>query len=266
MNEHDVAPLDMDLRDLLEAERQRPDPPDEMRRRVRAGVLAAAAAAPLAASAAAAPTTSVVARLLAHPLRLIIATAAIGTVTVVALQLADDPAPASRGGVEAIPPATPTVPVPTAPTPAPAPAVVPTAPAAVQEVPEAPAAHVKPRARVARKTLAPPSPAPAVEPPAPQPSKVDGEGDSALAVERAMLERTRRALARGRPAEALRIAAMHERRYPSGHLAEERERLRIQALLDTGDRPGARARAEAFRRRFPKSIFLPAIEAALGLP
>jgi hypothetical protein len=59
---------------------------------------------------------------------------------------------------------------------------------------------------------------------------------------------------------------MHQRRFPDGRLAEERERLRIQALIDSGDRSGARARAEEFRRRYPKSIFLPAIEAALGLP
>ena len=50
------------------------------------------------------------------------------------------------------------------------------------------------------------------------------------------------------------------RRFPSGHLAEEREVLWIQALA-AGDADAARVRADAFRRAYPRSIFRPAVDA-----
>jgi hypothetical protein len=84
----------------------------------------------------------------------------------------------------------------------------------------------------------------------------------ALAGERALLETARAALGRGDFARALTAAQRHERRWPRGQLAEEREALTVRALAASGQVDAARARAGAFRARFPRSIFLPAVDAA----
>jgi hypothetical protein len=63
-------------------------------------------------------------------------------------------------------------------------------------------------------------------------------------------------------------AERHLRLWPHGALTEDRELLAIQALvmLDPSGRR-ARARAARFRREYPNSILLPAMDAALeGLP
>jgi hypothetical protein len=49
-----------------------------------------------------------------------------------------------------------------------------------------------------------------------------------------------------------------------GRLAEEREALRIRALAAAGRSHDARARAAAFRARFPRSLFLPVVDQVLG--
>jgi len=85
-----------------------------------------------------------------------------------------------------------------------------------------------------------------------------------LATERALLGDARAAHARGDQPEALRAVADHARRFPSGQLAEERESLWIKSLVAAGEPDAARARAAEFHRRFPRSIFLPAIDAALA--
>jgi TolA-binding protein len=85
-----------------------------------------------------------------------------------------------------------------------------------------------------------------------------------LAEERALLEAARRAIKAGDVADAFRGLDEHARRFPGGQLGEEREALRVQALVRAGDRSEARRRAEAFRARFPDSAFNPAIDSALG--
>jgi hypothetical protein len=84
-----------------------------------------------------------------------------------------------------------------------------------------------------------------------------------LAAERALLDRARRALMRGDGDAALDPLGRHATSFPRGQLVEEREGMRVKALVLAGRRSEARARANSFRRRFPHSLFLPVVEAAL---
>lgn len=86
----------------------------------------------------------------------------------------------------------------------------------------------------------------------------------ALAAERGILDRAKRALARGAPDDALEAIAEHARRFPRGALSEEREALRVQALVRAGRYAEARARADEFRRRAPQSLFMPAVDSAMA--
>lgn len=85
-----------------------------------------------------------------------------------------------------------------------------------------------------------------------------------LAAERASLDVARTALARGDGANALAGCDDHERRFPRGALAEEREAIAVQALVLSHRGDEARARAERFRRAHPRSILLPAVLAGAG--
>jgi hypothetical protein len=88
--------------------------------------------------------------------------------------------------------------------------------------------------------------------------------DAELAAERALIEMARSALAHGQSTQALDAVSRHVSKYPSGQLVEERESIAVHALVAAGRAAEAHARAESFRKRFPKSIFLPAVEAAAG--
>ncbi|MFT3707156.1 MAG: hypothetical protein QM817_05750 [Archangium sp.] len=90
---------------------------------------------------------------------------------------------------------------------------------------------------------------------------IDAAAD--LAAERALIEQARTSLTRQRAADAIAALTQHLTRFPRGELSEEREFLWIQALVTTNDE-NARVRAADFRARFPKSIFLPAVEALAG--
>ena len=83
---------------------------------------------------------------------------------------------------------------------------------------------------------------------------------AAPAAEIGMLETARAAIERGAFAPALAALGEHARRFPTGHLAEEREALRIRALTGLGRRTEARRAAEAFRARFPHSFLLPRVD------
>ncbi len=87
--------------------------------------------------------------------------------------------------------------------------------------------------------------------------------DVHLAEERALLEVARTALARGQPDAAFASLEKHKQTFPSGRLVEEREVLAIEALAELGRGPEARERAARFRRAYPESILLPAVEASL---
>lgn len=88
--------------------------------------------------------------------------------------------------------------------------------------------------------------------------------DTGLAAERAALEIARTAIARRDSRTALEALERHVREAPHGRLVEERESLFVQALVQAGRGADARERAARFRRRFPESLLLPAVEAAVA--
>lgn len=81
-----------------------------------------------------------------------------------------------------------------------------------------------------------------------------------------LLQRARQALARNEFSSAFAALATHERRFPSGRLAEEREALKVSALLGLDRREDAQRVAAEFRKRFPHSVLLPKMGEILSLP
>jgi hypothetical protein len=84
-----------------------------------------------------------------------------------------------------------------------------------------------------------------------------------LAAERRVLDVARTALGRGNGVDALAACEEHARRFPHGLLAEEREALAVQSLVEGKRFSEARARGDRFRQSYPKSILLPAVLAAI---
>lgn len=91
-------------------------------------------------------------------------------------------------------------------------------------------------------------------------------GTSQLSAERHMLDDARRALLQGEPARALEILERHRRAFPSPLLAEEHGALEVQSLAKAERYAEARTLGEAFRRRYPDSLYLPMVDAALSAP
>jgi hypothetical protein len=87
-----------------------------------------------------------------------------------------------------------------------------------------------------------------------------------LAEQQALLDQARAALRRGDGAGALAIVTGHERLHPVTTFAEERDAIGILALVMVGRADDAWPRAEAFARRHPTSLFLPAIQRSLQPP
>jgi hypothetical protein len=81
-----------------------------------------------------------------------------------------------------------------------------------------------------------------------------------------LLEPARSAIARGDFDAGLAGLAAHQRRFPAGKLAEEREALRVKALLGLGHAAAARAAAADFRSSFPASVLLPRVEEMVNAP
>ncbi|MEM9863836.1 MAG: hypothetical protein AAF938_19710 [Myxococcota bacterium] len=84
-----------------------------------------------------------------------------------------------------------------------------------------------------------------------------------LRAERLLIDRARAALGRSAPRDALRALLRHESSYRDGALSEEREALRIRALVQLGDDARARRALERFRTRFPRSPLTAGLEAML---
>jgi outer membrane protein assembly factor BamD (BamD/ComL family) len=84
-----------------------------------------------------------------------------------------------------------------------------------------------------------------------------------LADENALIDAARKALGERHAADAAAFLDQHARSHPNGQMAEEREALWVQALVAQGAGEAARARAARFRERFPQSIQLDVISAAL---
>ena len=103
------------------------------------------------------------------------------------------------------------------------------------------------------------APAPAAQSAKPEKKAVD----SSLAAERKLLDAARAALVAGDSSTGLERLARHAAQFPRGALAEERAALTVDALVAAGRYDEAKRRAEAFRARYPGSIFAPSVEAAL---
>jgi hypothetical protein len=78
---------------------------------------------------------------------------------------------------------------------------------------------------------------------------------SALKAESRLLAAARARFAAGDPSGALDDVARLAAQFPHGELVQEREVVAIDCLDALGDRAGTRARALAFRERFPNSPY-----------
>jgi len=74
-----------------------------------------------------------------------------------------------------------------------------------------------------------------------------------------LLRQARAAVAREDYAAALPQIAEHAHRFKDGRLTEEREALRVKALVGLGRTAEAHRAAAAFRARFPRSVLLSAV-------
>jgi hypothetical protein len=78
-----------------------------------------------------------------------------------------------------------------------------------------------------------------------------------------LIERARKALA-SEPRRALSLTQEHQRRFPAGALAVERDVIALEALARSGQGAEAMRRARAFETKYPKSIHLPRVRALLA--
>jgi hypothetical protein len=96
------------------------------------------------------------------------------------------------------------------------------------------------------------------------PSSAAASRPSSLAAERAVLDQARAALVEGAPERSLERLERHRHDFPRALLGEEREAMWVEALVRVGRYDEARSTADAFRRRWPGSLFLPAVRAAVA--
>jgi hypothetical protein len=61
----------------------------------------------------------------------------------------------------------------------------------------------------------------------------------------------------------LKRLEQHQRRFLNPLLAEERDAMWIEALAQAGRPTEARVRAEAFRKKYPSSLFLPTVDSVV---
>lgn len=87
----------------------------------------------------------------------------------------------------------------------------------------------------------------------------DGAVGDSLAAEAKLLLRAKAALA-SNPQKALANVDEHDAAFGGGALGEEREVIRIEALVRLGKRDEAARAAAAFRARHPQSSHLPRVE------
>jgi hypothetical protein len=111
--------------------------------------------------------------------------------------------------------------------------------------------------------VAPPPVAPAAAPAGARASAASG---STAAAELALLDEVRSALAGGDPARALSILESYPARFPRGVMGPEASVLRVQALVEAGDRSAAKRAADSFLKANPTSPYAQRIESLLGSP
>jgi hypothetical protein len=234
MSDHSSLPPD--LSELIACERELPAGTDDDRRRIgiRLGAtLGLGAAVGGTATTAAAAATSAAAGTAVKIIAIVLAIGAIGGGTALLVRRGNEPAtseldrpPASKPSAQVLPPA---------------------------PVPEPPAAAETPNR--ASTSSAPP---PAMVPSAPRPQAGPDQ--------RTLLGRALTALESGRPSEALGLVDQDERLHASGPLAEEREAIRIEALIGLGRTEDARTRAKRFSELYPTSVHRFSIDGARSIP
>jgi len=131
--------------------------------------------------------------------------------------------------------------------------------------PRAPIAQSAPSASPPPPTSPPDfQPMPAGEPRAVPVRFVGGARPAGVRDELQLLSRARDFDARGDYGQVLELAAEHERNHPSGRMVEEREALRVKALVGVGQADEARRVGANFRRRFPRSVLLSRVDELLA--
>ena len=106
--------------------------------------------------------------------------------------------------------------------------------------------------------------APPARRPAPKRQQAPAEPEpvSSLAAETRLLDRARKAVAGGRPSDALSILREAESQFPRGVLGQERSALRVVALCDAGQLDAGRRAAAAFIEAHPHSALRARVESA----
>lgn len=135
---------------------------------------------------------------------------------------------------------------------APPPRLVPEQPGVQPPAPSAPAPS-------ARQAFAPPH-RPKVKPATPENASAEPE-----ARELRVLQPALDAVASRDFSAALVAVAAHQKRFPSGQLAEEREALRVKALIGLGRMAEAQRAGAAFRQSFPHGTLQGEVVEMLGL-
>lgn len=128
-----------------------------------------------------------------------------------------------------------------------------------------PAVSAQPTPAKAQPTVDLAAPAPVETPPVETPPVVappkptrSARPDAEVGItELQLLGRAQSAYTRSDFTRALALISELNRRFPNGHLAEEREALRIRSLLGAGRAEEGRRAAASFATRFPRSVLLP---------
>lgn len=266
-------PLPPDLEALLSAEREYPEESAERRNRVKSSVVRAIAiGAPLALAtqisshaASTATTATAVTKTglgLGAIFSIATATFVLGGITGVVVQRSlsgDDHAQiAAPAQTVAAPAPTSNVPPPDVEAPA--------APSD-ENVAAVPAPAVQDPAREPRRAAAPNhvDEVPEVTPPAPVAEpEVHEAREATLAREREIIDVARAALVRNHTAGALDALRRHHDQFLNGQLAEERDALLVQTLVRAGNVDEASLVAAQFHARYPRSLFTPAVDAAVA--
>lgn len=91
----------------------------------------------------------------------------------------------------------------------------------------------------------------------------DVTGISKMPTEAELLAHARASLASA-PAQAFEILEAHRRDHPRGTLSEERDALRVEALVALGRRSDAQMNGELFLRQYPSSVHASRVRGALA--
>jgi len=108
-----------------------------------------------------------------------------------------------------------------------------------------------------------PAPKPTFAAPIDLPQRTPPISHQDLRRERLLLDRARQALGRGDGEAAMAPLRRHARDFPAGALAQERDAMRVNALVLLGETSRAVREGRAFHAQYPRSLFGPVVDAAL---